>query len=66
MDAFALSLHNNATPFTPGEEGLQDLRILEAIYQSAAGGSPVRFPAVAGHDVTRGAWPRQLGAYVPA
>jgi len=66
MDAFALSLHNNATPLTPGEEGLQDMRILEAIYQSAAGGSPVKFAAVTGHDVTRGAWPKQLGSYIPA
>ncbi len=66
MDAFALSLHNNTTPLTPGEEGLQDMRILEAIYQSAAGGSPVKFAAPAGHDVTRGTWPKQLGAYLPA
>ena len=66
MDAFALSLHNNAVPLTPGEEGLQDLRILEAIYQSAAGGSPVKMPQQAGHDITRGAWPKQLGPYIPA
>ncbi len=65
MDAFALSLHDDTTPLTPGEEGLQDMRILEAIYQSAAGGSPVRLPAGNGHDVTRGAWPKQLGPYVP-
>ena len=66
MDAFALSLHDNTVPLTPGEEGLQDLRILDAIYQSAAGGSPVRLPPHPGRDFTRGAWPRQLGAYVPA
>ena len=66
MDAFALSLHNNATPLTPGEEGLQDMRVLEAIYQSAAGGSPVKLAAVGGHDTTRGVWPRQMGAYLPA
>jgi predicted dehydrogenase len=66
MDAFALSLHNDATPLTPGEEGLQDLRVLEAIYQSAAGGSPVKLAAQGGHDVTRGVWPKQLGAYLPA
>ena len=66
MDAFALSLHNNTTPLTPGEEGLQDMRVLEAIYQSAAGGSPVKFAAQSGHDITRGIWPKQMGAYLPA
>ncbi len=66
MDAFALSLHNNTTPLTPGEEGLQDMRIIEAIYQSAAGGSTVKMAARDGHDVTRGIWPKQLGSYVPA
>ncbi len=66
MDAFALSLHDGAPPFTPGEEGLQDMRVLEAIYQSAAGGSPVKFAAASGRDATRGVWPRQVGAYLPA
>ena len=66
MDAFALSLHNNAPPLTPGEEGLQDMRVLEAIYQSAEAGSPVKWAQQAGHDITRGAWPKQLGSYVPA
>lgn len=66
MDAFALSVHNNMTPLTPGEEGLQDMRVIEAIYQSAAGGSPVRFAARQGLDVTRGRWPKQLGPYIPA
>ena len=66
MDAFSLSLHNDTVPLTPGEEGLQDMRVLEAIYQSAAGGSPVRFAARSGHDVTRGIWPKQMGAYLPA
>ncbi len=66
MDAFALSLHAGTKPFTPGEEGLQDMRVLEAIYQSAAGGSPVKLTASTGRDITRGVWPRQTGAYLPA
>jgi predicted dehydrogenase len=42
MEAFAWSIRNDETPLTPGEEGLQDLRIIEAIYRSAAnGGVPV-------------------------
>jgi predicted dehydrogenase len=60
MDAFAWSIRNDKTPLTPGEEGLQDLRIAEAIYRSAAnGGAPVSLPAApAGRqDVTRGMLP---------
>ena len=64
MDAFALSLHNKAVPLTPGEEGLQDMRILEAIYQSAAGGSAVKLPPVVTQARPRGQWPSQLGPYL--
>ena len=59
MDAFADAIRNDHQPLTPGEEGLQDLRVMEAIYQAAAGGSPVALPAVHGLDTTR-------GPYVPA
>ena len=60
MDAFAWSIRNNVTPLTPGEEGIQDLRIIDAIYQSAASGRPVAMPAQpAGRlDVTRGPIPQ--------
>ena len=47
-DQFALEIDHmaecvlaNQTPYTPGEEGLQDQRIMEAIYASAASGKPV-------------------------
>jgi len=33
---------SNATPHTPGEEGLQDQRIMEAIYESARTGGAVK------------------------
>lgn len=54
MDHFADAIRADATPHTPGEEGLADMRILEAIYQAAAGGSPVKLPRVEGRDTTRG------------
>ncbi len=59
MDAFAWSIRNNKTPLTPGEEGLQDMAIIHAIYQAAAGGSAVALPAgPAGRlDATRGTVP---------
>ena len=42
MDAFARSIQEN-TPFrTPGEEGLRDVRIMTAIYESARTGRAVR------------------------
>jgi predicted dehydrogenase len=60
MDAFAWAIRHDKVPLTPGEEGLQDMRIAEAIYRSAAnGGTPVALPAAPGgkRDVTRGALP---------
>jgi predicted dehydrogenase len=60
MDAFAWSIRNNVTPLTPGEEGIQDLRIIDAIYQSAASGQTVTMPAQPDGklDVTRGPMPQ--------
>jgi predicted dehydrogenase len=60
MDAFAWSIRNNVTPLTPGEEGIQDLRIIDAIYQSAASGQTVTMPAQPDGklDVTRGPVPQ--------
>jgi predicted dehydrogenase len=60
MDAFAWSIRNDKTPLTPGEEGLQDLRIIEEIYRSAAsGGAPVSLAGgpTGRWDVTRGMLP---------
>jgi glucose-fructose oxidoreductase len=36
MDDDALAILNNAAPLVPGEEGLRDIKILKAIYESAA------------------------------
>jgi glucose-fructose oxidoreductase len=38
MDYFSDCVRNDKDPITPGEEGLRDLRIIEAIYESAAMG----------------------------
>ena len=54
MDAFADAIRRDRTPLTPGEEGLQDLRLMAAIYRAAGSGRAVSLPAVAGKDVTRG------------
>jgi predicted dehydrogenase len=61
MDHFAECIRANKEPHTPGEEGLQDQRLMEAIYQAASGGSPVKLPLVAGLDTTRGPAPQENG-----
>ncbi len=44
MDHMALCVLRNQQPHTPGEEGLQDQRLMEAIYQSARTGHSVKVP----------------------
>ena len=44
MDHMALCVLHNRQPHTPGEEGLQDQRLMEAIYQSARTGHSVKVP----------------------
>jgi len=52
MDHMASCVTNNQQPHTAGEEGLQDQRIIEAIYRSAATGRSVKVVPPAGS--TRG------------
>ena len=59
MDHMAECVRQNKTPYTPGEEGLQDQRIMEAIYQSARENKPVKLPAVGKTDAFRGAPPTE-------
>jgi len=61
MDHFAECIRAGRQPHTPGEEGLQDQRLMEAIYQAAQAGSAVRLPAVQGLDTTRGPAPQEQG-----
>ena len=42
MDDDALAIMQGKPMFVPGEEGLRDIRIVEAIYKSAASGKEVR------------------------
>ncbi|GGB82421.1 Gfo/Idh/MocA family protein [Dyadobacter sediminis] len=42
IDHFSECILKNTKPFTPGEEGLQDHLLMEAIYQSAKEGKPVK------------------------
>ena len=42
MDHFAACIEHNLKPHTPGEEGLQDQRITDAIYESARTGRTVK------------------------
>ncbi|WP_454804683.1 Gfo/Idh/MocA family oxidoreductase [Mucilaginibacter phyllosphaerae] len=46
MDHFSDCVIQNKRPFTPGEEGLQDHCIMEAIYRSAKDGHPVEIKSV--------------------
>ena len=60
MDHFAQAIRAGQEPHTPGAEGVADMRVIEAIYRAAQGGSTVRLPAVAGLDTTRGPAPQEM------
>ena len=55
MDHMALCVRNNVQPHTPGEEGLQDQRITDALYESARTGRAVKLTPPVGS--TRGPEP---------
>ena len=54
MDHMAECVLTGRRPRTPGEEGLQDHRIMEAIYRSAKEHRPIALPFVDGIDAFRG------------
>lgn len=58
LDHFAQCIQQNKDVHTPGEEGLQDQRIMEAIYESARTHRPVKLSAP---GKTRGPEPQQEG-----
>ena len=57
MDHFSLCVQKDIQPHTPGEEGLQDQRITDAIYESARTGKSVKIAPPAGP--TRGPEPME-------
>jgi len=42
MDHMSDCVMNDKTPLTPGEEGLQDLKVMTAIYEAARAGKTVK------------------------
>jgi predicted dehydrogenase len=54
MDHMAWCVTEDKTPFTPGEEGLQDQRIMETIYRAAREGKSISLPPVGKKDAFRG------------
>ena len=57
LDHFAACVTTGTTPRTPGEEGVQDHVIMEAIYASARTGRRVELARVARRDAFRGPEP---------
>ena len=58
LDHMALCIRNNTKPHTGGEEGLQDLKLIEAIYHSAESKKVVELPRIPGRNATRGPEPQ--------
>ena len=54
LDHLAKCVLENRKPHTPGEEGMQDMRLMAAIYEAAASGTTVKLPPIAGLDAFRG------------
>jgi predicted dehydrogenase len=42
MDHLAQSIQEDLPPKTPGEEGLQDVRLMQAVYEAARTGKAVK------------------------
>ncbi|SAL83684.1 Glucose--fructose oxidoreductase precursor [Caballeronia terrestris] len=57
IDHMSVCVKSDITPHTPGEEGLQDQRIMEAIYESARTDRLVKIPRLA--VSTRGPDPQE-------
>ncbi len=57
MDHMAECVVKNTKPYTPGEEGLQDQRLMAAIYQSARENKVITLPRVTTRDTFRGTPP---------
>ncbi|BAY09371.1 Gfo/Idh/MocA family protein [Calothrix sp. NIES-2098] len=60
MDHMADCVIHNRIPHTPGEEGLQDQKLMALIYQAAQTRQTISLPPVSKLDITRGPTPRTL------
>ncbi len=60
MDHFSQCVMDDKTPYTPGEEGLQDHKIMEAIYESARTGKAVQLERITTMDAFRGTPPQEV------
>jgi len=60
MDHMAECVQENKTPYTPGEEGLQDHRLMATIYESGRSGRTVKLPPVTKQDAFRGTPPTRM------
>jgi predicted dehydrogenase len=59
MDHFSQCVKEDRVPHTPGEEGLADMRVIEALYRSAREGKPVKLEAQKKLDAFRGPPPKE-------
>ena len=59
LDHMASCVYDDKKPFTPGEEGLQDQRIIEALFQSAKEGKIIKLDKITSKDTFRGSKPEQ-------
>lgn len=57
MDHMASCVLEDKRPHTPGEEGLQDQKLMAALYDAMTNGRVVKLPPVEGKDVFRGPIP---------
>ncbi|GAA4007017.1 Gfo/Idh/MocA family oxidoreductase [Deinococcus rubellus] len=55
VDHFAECIRQDRQPYTSGEEGVQDHRLMDAIYQSARSGQRVKVEKFSGQDIFRNA-----------
>jgi predicted dehydrogenase len=59
IDHMADCVIHNKQPHTPGEEGLQDQKLMATIYEAARTGKTIKLPPVSRLDVTRGPAPSE-------
>lgn len=59
MDHFSQCITENTLAYTPGEEGLQDMKIIEAIYRSAREGEMIALDKIDKNDAFRGNPPKE-------